>query len=170
MRNSINRAVRTATVTAILLLGPALPALADTGLGVTGGISGHSEVSSDLATIIGGLIGGLLSIVGVIFFLLMIYAGVIWMTSSGKEEQVTKARNMIFGAIIGLAVIFAAYGISVFVIQTISPSDTGSGGDPAAADDEGGDVVNGVDPLEASMGGESDTSEDFDALLDELAE
>jgi len=154
------------TITIITLFAwPILPALADTGLGVTGGVSGHSELSSDLPMVIGELVGVLLGVIGVLFFLLILYAGFLWMTSSGKEEQVTTARNMIFGAIIGLVIIFAAYGITTFFIQTIGMEDNG-----AWTIEGGGDVIDEGDSLEESMGGGSDTTEDFDALLDELAD
>ena len=43
--------------------------------------------------IIGNLIGTTLSIIGVIFFILMVYAGFKWMTARGNEEGVKEAQK-----------------------------------------------------------------------------
>lgn len=68
-----------------------------------------------LNTRIGSVIGIVLSFVGVIFLLLMIYAGISWMTASGNQEKVTKAKDLIINAIIGLIIVLAAYAITSFI-------------------------------------------------------
>ncbi|MFH1522453.1 MAG: hypothetical protein ABIE43_01380 [Patescibacteria group bacterium] len=60
-----------------------------------------------------------LSFLGVIFLVLMIYAGYLWMTARGNEEQATKARNIITAAVIGLVIVLMAYAISYLVIDKI---------------------------------------------------
>lgn len=70
--------------------------------------------------IIGTLIGTILSFVGVIFLLLVIYGGIMWMTAGGAEEKITKAKGLITNAVIGLALIFAAYAITAFVTGQLS--------------------------------------------------
>ncbi|MEI7620712.1 MAG: hypothetical protein WCJ57_04060 [Candidatus Falkowbacteria bacterium] len=65
-----------------------------------------------------------LSFLGVIFLLLMIYGGILWMTARGNEKTVDQAKNIIFDAIIGLVIVASAYAItyfvaSVFVNQTM---------------------------------------------------
>jgi len=47
---------------------------------------------------------------------MFIYGGIIWMTSSGNAEQVTKGKNIIIWATIGLVVIFSAYALVNFVL------------------------------------------------------
>ncbi|MDD4995087.1 MAG: pilin [Patescibacteria group bacterium] len=69
--------------------------------------------------IVGNIITVLLSLLGVIFFVLLIYGGFLWMTSQGKEETVKKAKQLITDAIIGLVIILAAYAISAFVIDAL---------------------------------------------------
>ena len=69
---------------------------------------------------IGTIIQIALSFLGVIFFLLMIYGGFLWMTAKGKEQQLEKAKNLITAAIIGLIIVVAAYAISYFVIKALS--------------------------------------------------
>jgi hypothetical protein len=61
-----------------------------------------------------------LSFLGVLFILLMIYGGFLWMTDQGKEEQVEKAKKIIMAAIIGIIIITSAYAISWFVINALS--------------------------------------------------
>ena len=68
-----------------------------------------------LSTKTGKIIGVVLSFVGVIFLLLMIFAGLTWMTASGNQEKVTKAKDLMINATIGLVIVLAAYAITVFI-------------------------------------------------------
>lgn len=68
-----------------------------------------------LQTKAGQIIGLALSFVGVIFLVLMIYAGIMWMTAQGNDQQVGKAKNLLINAIIGLVIVFAAYAITTFI-------------------------------------------------------
>ncbi|MFA6424320.1 MAG: hypothetical protein WCV83_03375 [Candidatus Magasanikbacteria bacterium] len=72
-----------------------------------------------LSETIGGYIRVVLSLVGTIFLVLTIYAGFLWMTASGNEEQVTKATDIIKMATIGLVIALAAYSITVFVVSRV---------------------------------------------------
>ncbi|MDD2758445.1 MAG: pilin [Patescibacteria group bacterium] len=56
-----------------------------------------------------------LSVIGMVFLVLTIYAGALWMTAGGNEEQITKAKNIIKASVIGLIIIFSAYSITYFV-------------------------------------------------------
>jgi cytochrome bd-type quinol oxidase subunit 2 len=61
-----------------------------------------------------------LSIVGTIFVVLMIYAGVTWMLAEGNEQRAEKARDIMKQAIIGLIIVIGAYGISYALLQIFS--------------------------------------------------
>jgi hypothetical protein len=80
--------------------------------------SGVARISG-LSTLTGRMISSVLGIVGVIFFVLMIYAGFLWMTAAGSDEKVTKAKNIFSTSIIGLLVIVGAYYILDFVLDAI---------------------------------------------------
>jgi hypothetical protein len=54
--------------------------------------------------------------IGVSFLIIMIIAGFMWMTAQGNEQQVGKAKNIIIYAIIGLAVVLAAYIIVKIIL------------------------------------------------------
>lgn len=81
--------------------------------GITPGAPENPEV------VVGIVIRGLLALLGVLFFLLIIYGGFLWMTAQGNEEQVGKAKRIILSASIGLAVVLAAYLISFTIIQLL---------------------------------------------------
>jgi hypothetical protein len=68
-----------------------------------------------LSTQVGLIIGVILSFVGVVFLILMIFAGLTWMTASGNQEKVTKAKDLMINAVIGLVIVVAAYAITAFV-------------------------------------------------------
>lgn len=58
----------------------------------------------------------ILSVLGVVFLILIIYGGLIWMTAAGNEEKAKKAKELITEAMIGLIIVLAAYAISYFII------------------------------------------------------
>ncbi|OGM00676.1 hypothetical protein A2480_01050 [Candidatus Uhrbacteria bacterium RIFOXYC2_FULL_47_19] len=78
------------------------------------GISGTE--SGSLLQLIGTLSSALFSVLAVILLLLMLYSGFLWLTAQGKEEQITKAKNILTAAVIGLIVILSGYAITVFFI------------------------------------------------------
>ena len=75
-----------------------------------------------LSETIGRYIRVVLSLSGTIFLGLTIYAGFLWMTASGNEEQVTKATDIIKMAVIGLIITLAAFSITAFVISRVGVS------------------------------------------------
>lgn len=64
-----------------------------------------------------------LTFLGVVFMILMVYGGVLWMTDQGNEEQVKKAKDLIISALIGLVIVLAAYAIT-WLILTVLSSET----------------------------------------------
>lgn len=68
---------------------------------------------------IGRIIGAGLSLVGIIFFVLLVYGGFLWMTARGNEAQVKEAKDLITAAVIGLIVVLSAYAITAFIGQQL---------------------------------------------------
>lgn len=68
-----------------------------------------------------------LTFVGVIFLVLAIYGGYIWMIARGNEQEVEKAKNTLIAAVIGLVIVIAAYAVSWFVINSLSGAALKSG-------------------------------------------
>lgn len=83
-----------------------------------GTAAGFSSDKPNLAQTIGQVIRGFLSLLGLVFMGYLIYAGQLWMTARGNEEQISKAKAIIRGSIIGLVIVFSAYAIATYVINT----------------------------------------------------
>jgi len=73
-----------------------------------------------ISELIGRGIKGLLSVIGSIALVLIIYGGFTWMTAAGSAERVTKGRDIVVYVALGLIVIFSAYAIINFVFSTIA--------------------------------------------------
>jgi len=103
---------------AVIICQPVLAlTVSETGLETTAGEADLPE--TDVPSIVGRIIAGLFSAVGLIFFLLLIYGGLLWMTSRGNEQNVTKAKELLISAVIGLLIVLAGYAISRFVISLL---------------------------------------------------
>lgn len=82
--------------------------------------AGYDPVTElTLSETIGRYIRIMLSLVGTIFLALTVYAGFLWMTASGNEDQVTKATDIIKMATIGLIIALAASSITFFVVASV---------------------------------------------------
>ncbi|MFH0840406.1 MAG: hypothetical protein V1865_00255 [bacterium] len=81
---------------------------------------GYDTSQRTIDPIISTIITVVLSFLGVIFLLLMIYGGFLWMTGGGNEKQTVKAKQIIVAAMIGLIIVVAAYAITFFVIDQIA--------------------------------------------------
>jgi len=92
------------------------------GLTETAQGTGHTVIAGankPFAQTIGQVVKILLRFLGVIFLLLMIYGGYIWMMAAGNETQVDKAKSIIKNAAIGLIIVLAAYAVTYFVIDKV---------------------------------------------------
>jgi hypothetical protein len=66
------------------------------------------------------LIGYVLGLIGSIALLLIIIAGVMYMTSMGNEEKITTSKKIVTGAVIGLAIALLSYSLLQLVLSTLS--------------------------------------------------
>lgn len=88
-----------------------------------GKVDAFSEIEnpqSFLQTRVGNIVALVLSFVGVLFLILIIYAGLMWMTAGGNQDQTKKARNLIINATIGLIIVFSAYAITIFIGEQLT--------------------------------------------------
>lgn len=82
---------------------------------IAGGYDTTRGSETGLAELIGMIINVGLSLLGVIFIVLTIYAGFNWMTASGDESKIETAKKTLTRAIIGLIIIAGSYAIWNFV-------------------------------------------------------
>lgn len=94
----------------------------DSGLNTTADKAGFSQSLKTLTpeTISGQIISIILFFLGVVFISLIIYGGMVWLTSEGNDQKITKAKGTLTMAFIGLSLVVAAYAISRFVIAYFS--------------------------------------------------
>ena len=88
----------------------------------TAGAAGLNTSETSLASIIGSIIYAILGFLGVIFIILTIYGGFLWMTARGNADQTKKARGIIVSAVIGVIIITASFVITAFVLSAIGVS------------------------------------------------
>lgn len=72
-----------------------------------------------LYTVINRVISAFLGMVGALALLVFVWAGLTWMTA-GSSDRVQKAKDMMKYAVIGLAMIAFAYGITNFFIDALT--------------------------------------------------
>lgn len=77
------------------------------------------DAGNPLYSTISRVIRTALSFLGIVFMILMVYGGYVWMTARGNEQEVEKAKNTIMTAVIGLIIVASAYAISLFVADAI---------------------------------------------------
>ncbi len=87
-------------------------------LNAAGGQKGAGFSSpQDPRILVALIIRSALQLLGIIFVVLMIYAGYLWMTAGGNDQQVDKAKTLLKNAIIGLIVLLSAYSITWFAFR-----------------------------------------------------
>lgn len=103
----------------------------DFGLGAAASLAFGRELKDvPPEVIIGQIILALLGFVGLIFLILTIYAGFLWMTAGGNDDKVKKSKQIIVSAVIGMIIIFSSYALASFFLQqvttTVVPSTPGA--------------------------------------------
>jgi hypothetical protein len=71
-----------------------------------------------ISGIVSGAISLIMLVVALVFFFILIIGGFKWVTSEGDEKKVGTARAQITNALIGLAIVFAAWAI-MKLIETV---------------------------------------------------
>lgn len=105
----------------IVLTMPAFVFAADYGLEETANVAGLApELKTSPEALVGRVIQVGLSIIGIIFFGLMLYGGFRWMTARGEAKIVEQAKETIIAATIGIIIVIAAYAITHFVIKSLT--------------------------------------------------
>lgn len=91
------------------------------GLDKAGKESGYNTTNKDaaknqIADIVGNVIGVILSLVGIIFFILMLMGSLDIIGANGNEEMLKKGKERIKNGFIGILVVFAAYAFAISII------------------------------------------------------
>ncbi len=100
--------------------------------------------TQDIRVTIFRVINVLLSIVGIIFLVLVIYGGYVYMVSQGVEEEVNRAKKILRSAVIGLAIILASLAITQFILQQLSGATGLGNGVPTQPRTTEGRIIGGL--------------------------
>ena len=67
----------------------------------------------------GQVVQGVLGFIGVLFIVMIIYGGFVWMTAGGDSGKVQKAKDTIIKATIGIVIILSSYIIVFYIISKL---------------------------------------------------
>lgn len=69
--------------------------------------------------LIGSVIDKVLGVVGALALVMFVFGGITWMTAMGNDQQITKGKNVLMWAAIGLVVIFSSYALIRFILSAM---------------------------------------------------
>jgi uncharacterized protein YpmB len=75
--------------------------------------------NTDVRIFIAKIIRVALGMLGIIFVVIMLFAGFEWMTAGGNDEKVSQAKKRIYSGAIGLLIIFTSFSLTNFVINKL---------------------------------------------------
>ncbi|HLC89912.1 MAG TPA: hypothetical protein VJG65_03045 [Patescibacteria group bacterium] len=93
-----------------------------TGLDVTAGQAGISDAGSeepDLANILGLVVNYLFGVIGIVFLTFILIGGYLWMSATGNEDRIKKAKTFILNALFGLITVFMAYALVWLILNAL---------------------------------------------------
>ena len=91
-----------------------------------GETGGEMSEGSTLEYKIINVVNRSLQFLAVIFLILLLIAGIKWMTSQGSEDKISEAQGQIRNAIIGLVIVLMAWSITYFILRELSVVATNS--------------------------------------------
>lgn len=107
-----------------LLVAPATTfafSIKDTGLEETGGAVYAADKDVGIGEFLANnVVTPLFAIAGAIYFVLLVYVGILWMIDQGNSENVKKAKSILVYSTIGLVVLVSAYAISDYILRALS--------------------------------------------------
>lgn len=81
--------------------------------------AGYGTEAQDIRITVAKGVQILLSLLGILFLVLTVYAGFLIFAAAGNEENLAKGKKIISYAVIGFIIILAAYSITSFVTSRI---------------------------------------------------
>lgn len=80
----------------------------------------NAASQTQLLEIVGAIVEGVLALLGVFFFIYVIYAGVTWATAGGNADRVEKAKSILKNNFIGLVMVLFAGALVAYVMAAIT--------------------------------------------------
>lgn len=86
-------------------------------LGAVGAAAGFGK--ANIYQLVGKILRVVFLTLGMITIGLTVYGGFVWMTARGEPAQVEKAKDILRNGVIGLMIVFAAFGVTEFIIARL---------------------------------------------------
>lgn len=83
------------------------------------GLGYSASSNADIKTVVIDIVNWVLGFLGIAAVILVIYGGILWMTSGGEDKRAKQGKMVLKNAVIGLAIILAAYVFVNFIITTV---------------------------------------------------
>ncbi|OGH68489.1 MAG: hypothetical protein A3D53_00190 [Candidatus Magasanikbacteria bacterium RIFCSPHIGHO2_02_FULL_45_10] len=85
------------------------------------------QTAVDIRVIVARVIRVALGLLGIIFLILILYGGYLWMTAGGNAEQIAAAKKVLTNGTIGLIIILSAYSIVLLIMNILGLGSSGDG-------------------------------------------
>ncbi len=83
------------------------------------GLPGTEEGELTLPDRIAMMINKVLTVLGLIFLIIIIAGGIKWMTAGGNEGNIDQAKKILTAGVVGMIIVFLAYGITAFIFNVV---------------------------------------------------
>ena len=90
------------------------------------GYTVFSPGQGDIRIFLAGLVQSALTVVGVLFFIMILYGGYLWLMAQGNEEQISRGQKMVRDAVVGFVITLTALIITRFIVGFIEGSTQGT--------------------------------------------
>lgn len=76
--------------------------------------------TTDIPSLIGRIVSAMLGLSGALALAMFVWGGFQWLISGGDPSRVTKGKETLYWATIGLVVIFSSYTLVQFLIRALA--------------------------------------------------
>jgi hypothetical protein len=87
--------------------------------GIVSANAGFGDTTKTPEAIIAEIIKIALGFLGVIFIILTIYAGFLWMTAMGESDKIGTAKEIFISSITGLIIVLSAYLLTNYIFTSL---------------------------------------------------
>lgn len=99
--------------------------------------------NEDIRITIANLIRTGLTFLGIVAVIIVMYGGWVWMTASGDQEKVERAKKILINGTVGLVIILMSWSITTFIMTSILGATSGTGGGSGSGGSGSGGGVGG---------------------------
>jgi hypothetical protein len=76
--------------------------------------------AANFTQLVGSIINTGLGLLGSLAFLMFVYGGFLWLTAGGAADRISKGKDVMKWAVIGLILVFGSYALVRFVLQAFT--------------------------------------------------